>query len=233
MYRNKKILIIVPAYNEEDSIKNTCERLKKYPEYDFVVIDDGSTDRTKIICKDENYNYISLPMNLGIGGAVQTGYKYAYKFNYDVAVQFDGDGQHDETYISNLIDQIIDNDADFVIGSRFIGNESGFKSTIARQIGISIISFVIKILTKVKILDTTSGFRAANQKVIELFANNYPVDYPEPESTVTLLVKDLKVKEIPVNMFDRAAGRSSIRSWKTVHYMVVIILSMIMAKVRK
>ncbi len=235
MYRGKKILIIVPAYNEEKSLKLACDRLKEYSEFDFVVVDDGSKDKTKIICKQEGYKYISLSMNLGIGGAVQTGYKYAYKNDYDIAIQFDGDGQHDESYILKLVDELLDGDCDFVIGSRFIGDESGFKSTVTRQIGIGLISFVTKLLTGKKVYDTTSGFRAANKEIIEMFAQSYPIDYPEPESTIVILESpsNYKISEIPVNMHERKGGKSSIRAWKTVHYMIVVLLSMVMAKVRR
>lgn len=234
MYRDNKVLVIIPAYNEEESIVSTTDALKKYPEYDYIVIDDGSRDKTKYICKQNNIPYISLPVNLGIGGAVQTGYKYAYANNYDIAIQFDGDGQHDADYISTVVDEIIDGKCDFGIGTRFLNNDtSGFKSTRSRRMGITLLSWLIKVLTGKKITDPTSGFRAANKEIIEMFAEHYPIEYPEPETIVALLVKDFKIREVSVNMFERSGGVSSINAKKAVHYMVVVMLSMIMARVRR
>lgn len=234
MYREHKILIIIPAYNEEESIVNTVKQLKDYPQYDYVVIDDGSTDKTKKICKENNISYISLPVNLGIGGAVQTGYKFASVNNYDIAIQFDGDGQHDASYISVVVDQIIDGQCDFAIGTRFLNKESSdFKSTASRRMGITILSTLIRVLTKRKITDPTSGFRAANKEVIDLFARHYPIDYPEPETIVSLLSKNFRIKEVAVNMFERSGGVSSINAKKAIHYMIVVMLSMIMARVRR
>lgn len=233
MYRDHKVLIIIPAYNEEESIVSTTDVLKDFPEFDYIVIDDGSTDKTKYICKSNNIPYISLPVNLGIGGAVQTGYKYAYANDYDIAIQFDGDGQHDANYISNVVDEIIDGNCDFGIGTRFLNEHtSGFKSSRSRRMGIVLLSWLIKVLTKEKITDPTSGFRAANKEIIEMFATHYPIAYPEPESIVALLVKNYKIKEVPVNMFERTGGVSSINAKKAVHYMVVVMLSMVMAKAR-
>ena len=165
-----KVLMIIPAYNEELNIENTVKKIIKYNKestnkIDYVIINDGSTDGTKQICEKNNYNVINLIHNLGIGGAVQTGYKYALENNYDVAIQFDGDGQHDENYIDSLVKEI-DNGANFVIGSRFIADLSEFKSSSTRRMGIKILSMLIKICTGKKIYDPTSGFRAADKKVI-------------------------------------------------------------------
>ena len=226
-----KVLMIIPAYNEELNIKNTINKIVNYNtksknKIDYIVINDGSTDKTKDICRDNNYNVINLVHNLGIGSAVQTGYKYALENNYDVAIQFDGDGQHDENYIDDLIKEIT-NGYNFVIGSRFVGNLSKFKSTHTRRLGINILSFLIKLCTGKKIHDPTSGFRAADKKVIKLFANHYPTEYPEPETTVYLLKKNFKIKEIPVEMHEREFGKSSIRPLKSIYYMFSVSLSII------
>lgn len=230
-----KVLMIVPAYNEELNIVNTINKIKKFNEksknkINYVIINDGSKDKTKDICIKNNYNVINLIHNLGIGGAVQTGYKYALEYNYDVAIQFDGDGQHDENYIDDLVDKI-ENGYNFVIGSRFISNLSKFKSTSTRRIGIKILSFLIKLCTGKKIYDPTSGFRAADKKVIELFADHYPTEYPEPESTVELISKKFKVKEIPVEMHEREFGTSSIKPLKSIYYMFSVSISIIVASI--
>jgi hypothetical protein len=230
--KEKRVLVIIPAFNEEKSIKKVCESLKKL-NYDFVVINDCSLDQTKNICIENNYKVINLVHNLGIGGAVQTGYKYAYENDYDIAIQFDGDGQHNAEYIEELIDPIINGEVDFVIGSRFIEKVSRFKSTRARRIGINIISFFIRFVTGKKIYDTTSGFRAVNKKIIKVFSNYYPTEYPEPVSTTYLLKMGYKVDEVPVEMNERKAGVSSIRKWKNLYYMVNVILSILVVGMRR
>lgn len=232
-----KTLVIIPAYNEELNIEDTVNRVKAISSksinhIDYIVIDDGSSDRTLEICRKNNFNVIPLVQNLGIGGAVQTGYRYALQNNYDIAIQFDGDGQHDENYIDNLIFEI-ENGNDFVIGSRFIKKLSTFTSSNARKLGIKIISFLIKLCTGKKIYDTTSGFRAGNKEVIRLFSSHYPVEYPEPESTVYLLRKDLKVKEIPVEMHERKFGTSSIKPLKSIYYMFSVSISILITSLYK
>ena len=228
-----KILLIVPSYNEEDNVLSNYKKIIDYNKkhntnYDVIVINDGSKDKTEEICIENNIPHISLVHNLGIGGAVQTGYKYAYENDYDIAVQFDGDGQHDVRYVKDIIKPIKENKADMVIGSRFIDkSSSNFKSSKARRIGITLISFFIKLITGKKIYDTTSGFRAANKKVIERFVNNYPVEYPEPVSTTEVLRLGYNVEEIPVSMNERENGVSSIKAWKNVYYMVNVILSIV------
>ncbi|MNW35966.1 Undecaprenyl-phosphate mannosyltransferase [compost metagenome] len=216
-----RILIIIPAYNESSSIKELIDNLKK-ENVDLLVINDGSTDSTSLICRQNNVNVIDLPCNLGIGGAVQTGYKFAFKENYDIAIQVDGDGQHDPKQIRLLIEPIINGHADMVIGSRYIVKK-GFQSTLIRRIGIKYFSRLIYILTKRKITDPTSGFRACNRKVITVFANvYYPTDYPEPESIVHLLRTNHKVQEVPVKMIERQGGISSIRAFRSIYYMVKV-----------
>ena len=236
---NKKVLLIIPAYNEEENILNTYKTIEKYNKesdlkYDVLVINDGSKDKTSEICHKNKINVVDLIQNLGIGGAVQTGYKYAYENDYDIAVQFDGDGQHNVNYVKNIIDPIINNKADFVIGSRFVKDDKdNFKSTFARRIGINIISFFIKLVTRKKIYDTTSGFRACNKKIIEEFAHSYHLEYPEPITTVEIIKKKYRVDEVPVKMNERVGGVSSIRSWKNLYYMINVILSIIAAGFRR
>ena len=170
--KKNRVILIIPAYNEEENILNTYNNIVDYNKknhfnYDAIVINDGSHDETEKILVDNNIPHISLIHNLGIGGAVQTGYKFAYENGYDIAVQFDGDGQHDVSYVKDIINPIIDYNVDFTIGSRYINKStSGFKSTFARQVGIKLISFLIKLVTGKRVLDTTSGFRACNKKII-------------------------------------------------------------------
>ena len=228
-----RILLIIPAYNEEENILNTCNSIKDYNlknnnGIEYVVINDGSVDRTLKILQDNNINHVNLIKNLGIGGAVQTGYKYAYENGYDIAVQFDGDGQHNVNYVTKICQPIIDGQADMVIGTRYLDKkESEFQSTFMRRLGSSIISFFIRLFCGKKITDPTSGFRAANKSVIKKFAFEYPAEYPEPESTVELLVNKYKITEIPVSMNERIGGVSSIRFTKTIDYMVKVVLAII------
>ena len=234
----KKILIIIPAYNEEANILKTCEKIINYnmknkTNYDMIVINDGSIDNTQKILEDNNISHINLIHNLGIGGAVQTGYKYAYDNNYDIAIQFDGDGQHKIEYVKELINCIEKDKVDMSIGSRFIDkNKSGFKSSKTRRLGIKIISIFIKILTGKKIYDTTSGFRACNKQLIKKFAKEYPLEYPEPTTTTEILRLNYKILEIPVEMEERVAGVSSIHAWKNVYYMINVILTILLMKRR-
>lgn len=169
-----KVLIIIPAYNEADGISQLIDNLKtNYAQYDYVIINDGSTDNTKKLCKEKDYNVLNLPINLGIGGAVQTGYKYARENDYDIAVQIDGDGQHNPQYIEQMIMRMETEDADIVIGSRFI-NKEGFQSSRMRRAGINFLSNLIKLCTGKKIYDVTSGFRVVNKRFINIFPRTIP-----------------------------------------------------------
>ena len=234
----QKILIIIPAYNEEENILKTYTKIKEYNKkyktnYDMIVINDGSTDNTKKILKENNIPHINLIHNLGIGGAVQTGYKYAYENNYDIAVQFDGDGQHDVRYVEKIIKPIIEKKADLVIGSRFVEDIKTFKSTFARRVGIKIISCFMKFATHKKIHDTTSGFRACTKELIYDFSLSYPSEYPEPITTAEVLKKKYTVKEVAVEMNEREAGVSSIRAWKNIYYMLNVCLALLAVKIRR
>ncbi|MFC0233317.1 glycosyltransferase family 2 protein [Vagococcus entomophilus] len=232
-----KVLVIIPAYNEEENIAKTVKDLEAFKDkkenpytIDYVVVNDGSTDGTRKVLQENNINSINLIQNLGIGGAVQTGYRYALEHDYDVAIQFDGDGQHDAAYIPTIVDPIKNGECDFVIGSRFVKKGvSTFQSSAARRTGIQIISFFIKCVSGKKIYDVTSGFRAANKKVIAEFCHRYPVDFPEPESIVHLLKKKYNISEKPVNMRERECGESSIRAFKSVKYMFLVSLAVIVS----
>lgn len=223
-----KTLIIIPAYNEEASILSTVQNLKNTnPKVDYIIINDGSKDDTQKICIENDLNYVDLPNNLGIGGAVQTGYKYAQKYDYDVAIQFDGDGQHDPKYIDELVDEI-KKGSNLAIGSRYVGNKSEFQSTFMRRLGKNILSGLIKLTTGKIIHDPTSGYRAADKNVIALFAKKYPVDYPEPDTIVEVIKKGYKISEIPVSMNPRHGGKSSISAIKSIYYMIKVSLSIIL-----
>lgn len=232
-----KIILIIPAFNEEDSILNVCNKIKSYKgenkdiNLDYIVINDGSKDNTGKICKDNNINCINLINNLGIGGAVQTGYKYAYNNGYDIAVQFDGDGQHDASYLEAMHEHMEQNKLDMVIGSRFIEKE-GFQSSGLRRFGIRYFTFLIRILTSATISDPTSGMRMVNRSVMEEFVNHYPKDYPEPESVVAILDTSKKVGEYPVVMRERMQGVSSISPMKSIYYMIKVTLAIFMEKLR-
>ena len=225
-----KVLIIIPAYNESGNIERVVNNLiKSYPQYDYVVVNDCSRDGTSSICKKNRYNYIDLPINLGIGGCVQTGYKYARKNNYDIAIQYDGDGQHNPGDLESIIKPLVDNAADIVIGSRFIKRE-GFQSTGIRRFGILFLGFIIFLLTGTKVRDVTSGYRAINKKMIDFYACNYAQDYPEPEAIVAAFLLKARIKEIPVIMQERIAGNSSITLFSGAYYMLKVTLSIIILR---
>ena len=227
-----KKIAIIPAYNEKQSIIFTVEDIKKNaPDYDYVIVNDCSTDNTMDICRYNGYNVLNLPINLGIGGAVQTGYLYAYSHGYDIAVQFDGDGQHKAEYLKDMEKCLTENKLDMVIGSRFIENE-GFQSTWIRRIGIRYFTGLIKILSGKTITDPTSGMRMCNKKTIEMFANEYPRDYPEPESCMRLIRHKRKIAEVPVEMRSRHGGVSFISPINSVYYMFKVTLAVIIESVR-
>lgn len=228
-----KKLIIVPAYNEEANIKKTVESiLRETPDFDYVVINDCSTDNTRRICEEQGFNIVNLPVNLGIGGAVQTGYRYALQHHYDMAVQVDGDGQHNPEFLQLMSEYLEKENQDMVIGSRFI-EKKGFQSSGLRRVGIRFFTRLIKMMTGVVITDPTSGLRMVGRNVIELFAEDYPKDYPEPESVVRILRKGMKVKEIPVIMKEREGGVSSISLPKSVYYMIKVPLAILFERIRK
>lgn len=227
MKDSAKILVLVPCYNEEENIVATIERLKATcPGVDFLVINDCSTDSSPALLKNHGYPYLDLPINLGIGGGVQCGYQYARDNGYDVAVQMDGDGQHDPRYLFHVVDPVLQGQYDMCIGSRFIQKE-GFQTSFMRRVGIRFLSGLIRLLCGKQVLDVTSGFRAANRRMIEYFSRHYASDYPEPEAILSASLSGFRVGEVPVVMQERQGGMSSISTFKSAYYMIKVSLALI------
>ncbi|RNC62987.1 MAG: Polyprenol monophosphomannose synthase [Candidatus Dichloromethanomonas elyunquensis] len=228
-----KIAIIIPAHNEEMIIQQVIESVQKaVSDSTIIVIDDGSMDNTYAKAKSTGAITIRLAVNLGIGGAVQTGLIYAAQHGFDYAVQVDGDGQHDPKEIIRLLRPLILNQADLVIGSRYI-EKSGFQSTFLRRIGSRYLNDLIYLITGLKITDSTSGFRACNSKIIHEFAKKYPKDYPEPESIVFLKRKGYVIQELPVKMKERPNGSSSINPYKSIYYMIKVSAAIVIEAFRQ
>jgi len=224
----KRILAIVPALNEVENIGQVVQNLKNTsPWLDVLVIDDGSTDQTAEAARAQGAKVISLPVNLGIGGAVQTGFLYAVKNHYDVALQVDGDGQHRAEEIKKLVDPVLLGEADVTIGSRFLAKTS-YKSAWPRRLGIYFLSKTIQSVVRKTYTDPTSGFRAYNQKALQVVSTHYSTDYPEPDSIVTLVKNRLRVIEISVEMDVRLSGSSSITPFKSGYYMFKVSLAIIL-----
>ncbi|MBI5642585.1 MAG: glycosyltransferase family 2 protein [Deltaproteobacteria bacterium] len=220
-----KLIIIIPAFNEEASISSVITSIKKHvPQADILVVNDGSRDRTASIAEKCGVVVLSHLYNMGIGATMQTGYKYAAHLGYDVAVQVDGDGQHPPEQIPYIVNALVKNRVDLVVGSRFLG-EGDYKPSFARSTGMMIFSKVVSAIIKEKVTDTTSGFRAAGRRCIEYFSGRYPDDYPEVEALVLLHKKGFSIMEVPVTMVERAGGRSSITPMKSVYYMVKVLLA--------
>jgi glycosyltransferase involved in cell wall biosynthesis len=227
------ILIIIPAYNEEQSLPGVIEDLRQHiPHADILVVDDGSRDRSAAVARRLGVNVVKLPFNLGIGGAVQTGYQYARARGYDVAVQFDGDGQHMAAEISLLFDALKKGNADIVVGSRFL-KRGDYRPTFFRRLGIWVFSRVLSAILGMTVTDTTSGFRGANRRAIEFFAGTYPEDYPEVESLVLLHRAGMSIAEVPVRMRDRTGGQSSITPIRSAYYMVKVLLAVFIDLLKK
>ena len=233
-----RVLVIMPAYNEGAVIRKVVEEFAAWKsalpgvECDCVVVDDGSLDDTGKVLADLGCPVLALPMNLGIGGAVQTGYMYARREGYDAAVQMDGDGQHLPEYVDALLRPVLSDEADLVVGSRFLA-EGGFRSSALRRCGIRFLSGIIRLVTGERLRDVTSGFRAANATAIRLFAHRYAKDYPEPESLVQAIEAGLRVKEVPVRMRERRGGESSIAGFGSAYYMVKVTLAVLIAGMQK
>lgn len=219
-----KVLIIVPAYNEQDNIQRVIDNLiENYSQYDYLVVNDGSRDATAEICKSKGYNLLDLPVNLGLSEAVQAGMRYAIKNNYDAAIQFDGDGQHNPEYIEELIYIMEQEKADIVMGSRYLTHK---KERTLRMLGSDILSFIIKISTGVSITDPTSGMRLFNRKMLNEFA--YDMNYgPEPDTISYLIKKGVRVKEVQVSMNERIAGESYLNLRRSIKYMMLMSFSIL------
>ena len=221
---NKRLLVIIPAYNEEESISSTVDELTStLPGVDYVVVNDGSKDGTERICLEHGYNYVSLPVNSGLTVGFQTGMKYALRNGYDCALQFDADGQHRPEYISKMLDLAVAEDVDIVIGSRFVNK---CKEVSARMLGSRIITVAIKLTTGKRVADPTSGMRMFNRKMIERFANDDSLN-PEPESISYLMKKGAKVREVQVEMRERQAGESYLNIPKSIAYMARACISIL------
>lgn len=231
MKTKQKVLVIIPAYNEAENIVHVVKHMmEQAPQYDYLVINDGSTDDTLRLCDRENFHYLDLTINMGIGGAVQAGYIYARKNDYDIAVQMDGDGQHDIAYLDEMLELIINKEADVVIGSRFLKKE-GFQSSATRRMGINFLSGLIWLVTGKRIMDVTSGYRAVNRMFIEIYSKDYPMDYPEPEAIVSAIMHLGRVREVPVQMRAREGGTSSITFGKSIYYMIKVSLAILLCRI--
>jgi glycosyltransferase involved in cell wall biosynthesis len=226
---------IVPALNEEATIPGLIDELRAFdPDLDIVVVDDGSADRTAAVAAAKGARVLRLPFNLGIGGAVQTGFRYAFEHRYDIAVRLDGDGQHDPAELARVLEPVLRGDADIVVGSRFAGEVAdGYRSSRSRRVGIRLLARIVSRIVGQRVTDTTSGFQALNRRGIALFARDYPHDYPEVEATVMVFRHRLRLVEVPVAMRERGAGRSSITAIRSIYYMVKVLLAIFVGLFRR
>jgi glycosyltransferase involved in cell wall biosynthesis len=226
-------IAIVPARNEEAAVGGVIAELRDFdPELEVVVIDDGSGDRTAAVAEGEGARVVRLPFNLGIGGAVQTGFRYALEHGFDLAVRLDGDGQHDPEELPKLLEPVLAGRADIAVGSRFAG-AGDYKPPLMRRLGIRFYARVVSLLVRQKVTDTTSGFQAVNRRGIALFASDYPHDYPEVEAVVLVHKHRLRLEEVPVRMRERAGGRSSITAAHSVYYMAKVSLALFVGLFRR
>ena len=228
-----KKIAIVPAMNEEGSIGSVIDEIRAFdPTFTIVVIDDGSVDRTARAARERGAHVLRLPFNLGIGGAVQTGFRFAYENGYGLAVRVDGDGQHDPAELPKIVEPVLAGQADICIGSRFAG-ENSFRSSRSRRIGIRLLASIVSRLIGQPVTDTTSGFQALNRRGIALFAADYPHDYPEVEAMVMVAKHRLRLVEVPVTMRERSAGQSSITAVHSVYYMAKVLLAIFVGLFRR
>jgi glycosyltransferase involved in cell wall biosynthesis len=225
---------IVPALNEEVAIARVVDELREFdPGMDVVVVDDGSADRTAAVAAAKGARVLRLPFNLGIGGAVQTGFRFAFENGYDLAVRVDGDGQHDPSQLPRVLEPVLRGEADIVVGSRFAGAGDGYRSSRTRRLGIRLLARIVSRIVGQRVTDTTSGFQALNRHGIALFARDYPHDYPEVEATIMVFRHRLRLEEVPVSMRERGGGRSSITTLRSVYYMVKVLLAIFVGLFRR
>jgi glycosyltransferase involved in cell wall biosynthesis len=228
-----KRIAIVPAFNEEQNIGRVVDELRAFdPRLDVVVVSDGSVDRTTEVAAERGAHVVALPYNLGIGGAVQTGFKYAYENGYELVVRCDGDGQHIPGELPKVLAPVLAGDADIAVGSRFAGGE-GYRSSATRRIGIRLLALIVSAIARQRVTDTTSGFQALNRKALELFAADYPHDYPEVEGMVMTIKHRLRLCEVPVAMREREHGRSSITALRSIYYMAKVLLAILVGIFRR
>jgi glycosyltransferase involved in cell wall biosynthesis len=226
-------LAIVPAYNEEASVGMVIRELRTVEsDLEVVVVDDGSSDRTSDAAAAAGAHVVTLPYNVGIGGAVQTGYQYALEHGFELAIQVDGDGQHDPSEIGRVLEPIFEGRADLVVGTRFVEG-GGYRGTRVRRVGIRLFAAVVSLMVRQRVSDTTSGFRAVNRKALRLFAAQYPHDYPEVESIVLLSRHGLRMLEVPVQMRVRETGNSSITALRAAYYMIKVLLALFIGLFRR
>jgi len=229
----RRRIAIVPALNEQETIGRVIDEIRAFdPGFEILVVDDGSTDRTAAVAEARGAHVLALPFNLVIGGAVQTGYQYARDNGFELAVQIDGDGQHNPPEVARLVGPILDGRADMVVGTRFVEG-GGYRGTRVRRVGIHLFAALVSLMVRQRVTDTTSGFRAVNRLGIRLFAADYPHDYPEVEATVLLSRHGLKMVEVPVVMRIREEGNSSITTLRSVYYMVKVLLALFVGLFRR
>jgi len=226
-------IAIVPAFNEERNIARVVAELKEHDAgLDIVVVSDGSYDHTGDVARAAGAKVLELPFNIGIGGAVQTGFRYAWENGYELAVRCDGDGQHIPAELPKVIAPVVAGDADIAIGSRFVGGD-GYRSSASRRVGIRLLATIVSAIARQRVTDTTSGFQALNRRALELFAADYPHDYPEVEGMVMTIKHRLRLVEVPVEMREREHGRSSITALRSIYYMVKVLIALFVGLFRR
>ena len=231
--RELRRVAIVPALNEEHTIGRVIDELRAFdPGLDIVVVDDGSGDGTARAAHAKGARVLRLPFNLGIGGAVQTGFRFAFEQDYDIAVRVDGDGQHDPAQLGRVLAPVLRDEADIAVGSRFAGGH-GYRSSAARRVGIRVLAWVVSAIARQRVTDSTSGFQALDRRAIRLFAGDYPHDYPEVEGMVMVIRHRLRLREVPVSMRAREHGRSSIGALASVYYMAKVLLALFVGLFRR
>ena len=229
---NADVLVVIPAFNEEKNVGTVLRRIRSLPDPpDVVVVNDGSRDRTGDVARREGARVIDLPVNLGIGGAVQTGFRYAVRKGYRFAVQLDADGQHDPAELHRILDPVRSGEVDIAIGSRFVA-DTGYRAPLMRRIGMVILAGFISRIVGRPVRDSTSGFRAYNRPAFAFLAEHYPVDYPEPEAVVLLARNGFRIAEVPVKMHERLNGTSSIDTGRSVYYMIKVLLAVFVESLR-
>ncbi len=232
--KQTRVLVIIPCYNEQENILNTVAALRSAAAalpyaVDWLVVNDCSTDQSAALLRENDIPFLDLPVNLGIGGAVQSGYRYACRQGYDIAVQMDGDGQHDPVYLDTIVAPVLAGELDMCIGSRFL-EKKGFQTSFMRRVGIRFLSGCIRGLCGQRVLDVTSGFRATSAPLTAFFAEHYAADYPEPEAVLAASLAGFRIGEAPVQMKERQGGVSSISSFKSAYYMIKVTLSLVIAR---